>query len=34
MFENWQPWWDMLIMLGAGVIIVTWLTIKGEWDDD
>ena len=32
MFEQWQPWWDALIMLGAGVIIVTWLVIEGEDD--
>lgn len=34
MIENWQPWWDALQLLGASVIIITWLTIKGEWDDD
>jgi hypothetical protein len=34
MWENWQPLHDALIMFGAGVIIVTWLIIEGNEDDD
>ena len=33
MFENWQPWWDVLLMATTGVILVTWLVIEGEDND-
>jgi len=32
MFENWQPFWDVLILLAASGILTTWLYIKGELD--
>ena len=34
MYDNWQPWWDVLIMVGAGVIIVTWLIIEDGTNND
>jgi len=32
MFENWQPFWDVLLLLAASGILTTWLYIKGELD--
>lgn len=34
MFENWQPWWDALLLLASCGIITLWLYVKGELDDD
>jgi hypothetical protein len=34
MFENWQPFWDVLILLSASGILTAWLYIKGELTDD
>lgn len=34
MFENWQPFWDVLILLSASGILTTWLYVKGELDND
>ena len=34
MFENWQPWWDVLLLLMSGGIFTVWLYIKGEFKDD
>ena len=32
MFENWQPFWDVLILVSTSGILTTWLYIKGELD--
>ena len=32
MFESWQPFWDVLLLLAASGIITLWLYIKGELD--
>jgi hypothetical protein len=32
MFESWQPFWDVLILLSASGILTVWLYIKGELD--
>mgnify|MGYP001240156396 CR=1 FL=1 len=34
MFEQWQPLWDVVLLLTASGIIVTWLYIKGDNDLD
>jgi hypothetical protein len=34
MFEQWQPLWDVVLLLTASGIIVTWLYIKGDIDFD
>jgi hypothetical protein len=34
MFENWQPWWDVLLLLSTFGILTAWLYIKGEFKDD
>ena len=33
MFENWQPWWDVLLLLSTSGILTFWLYLKGELDD-
>ena len=33
MFENWQPFWDVLILVSTFGILTLWLYIKGELDD-
>ena len=34
MFEQWQPFWDVVLLLTSSGIIVTWLYIKGDIDLD
>ena len=33
MFENWQPFWDVLILVSTSGILTTWLYVKGELDE-
>jgi hypothetical protein len=33
MYENWQPFWDVLLLLAASGIITLWLYIKGDPDE-
>jgi hypothetical protein len=33
MFESWQPFWDVLLLLAASGIITLWLYIKGDIDE-
>lgn len=33
MFENWQPFWDVLMLLASSGILTTWLYLKGELDE-
>ena len=33
MFENWQPFWDVLILVSTFGILTTWLYVKGELDE-
>lgn len=34
MFENWQPFWDVLILVSTSGILTVWLYLKGELDND
>jgi hypothetical protein len=33
MFEQWQPWWDVVFLLSTGGLLTLWLYIKGEPDE-
>ncbi len=33
MFENWQPFWDVLILVSTSGILTSWLYVKGWLDE-